>query len=450
MTRAATRQNSKIFISYRSEDTAGYGRQLKEALRQRFGTDQVFWAKDSIPPGRDFEQAIKKALNSCEVLLVVIGQHWLLSAAGWNRQNDYVRLEIATALDKNVLVIPVLVQGAGMPRPDDLPDDLKQLATLQAHKLSERQRHWETDVKDLTAELKKIIEWEDSYRLAKQLALVCLALAIVISVGALRVGKNFPWPKVGGESSLLGLSGKSEARDSLCKTHPHVPIDLVPVPAHNFMMGSLNKEKNEQPVRQVTFSKDFYMGKFEVTQAQWQAVMCDNPAYFKGDDRRPVENVSWLDAQAFIKQLNATDDVYTYRLPTEAEWEYAARAGTTDDYAGDLNSIAWYGYNENHDHGNAGETTHPVGTKNANEFKLYDMYGNVGEWCQDVYHYDYLNHPPTDGSAWESGGEPSYRVVRGGSWYYGADSCRPAFRGNVNPGNRSYVFGFRVAADKRK
>ena len=184
------------------------------------------------------------------------------------------------------------------------------------------------------------------------------------------------------------------------------------------------------------------MGKYEVTQAQWQQVMGDNPSEFKNCDQCPVENMSWDDAQEFIKRLNARNDGYKYRLPTESEWEYACRAGTTGDYAGDLDEMAWWG-------GNADSKTHPVGQKQPNAFGLYDMHGNVLEWVEDWFHDNY-NRAPTDGSAWLSGGEQKFRVLRGGSSLYNiALGLRSANRDGYTPDHRDKDIGFRVVAVAR-
>jgi formylglycine-generating enzyme required for sulfatase activity len=205
------------------------------------------------------------------------------------------------------------------------------------------------------------------------------------------------------------------------------------------MMGSTNGEADVKPVHQVTISQPFYMGKYEVTQAQWQSVMGNNPSYFKDcGGNCPVEQVSWDDAQNFINKLNDGNDGFRYRLPTEAEWEYACRAGTTGDYAGTFSEMAW-------SLENSGVKTHAVGGKQPNAWGLADMHGNVWEWCQDWYHETYYG-APTDGSAWLSGGEQKYRVLRGGSWYSYASYSRSADRYWPKLGNRFKSYGFRVVA----
>jgi formylglycine-generating enzyme required for sulfatase activity len=205
-------------------------------------------------------------------------------------------------------------------------------------------------------------------------------------------------------------------------------------------MGSDNGRGDEKPMHNVTISQPFYMGKYEVTQGQWQAVMANNPSFFKDcGSNCPVEQVSWDDAQSFIKKLSKSNDGFRYRLATEAEWEYACRAGTTGDYAGDLDSMVWY-------EANAGSKTHPVGTKQPNGFGLYDMHGNVSEWCQDWYHPNY-DGAPSDGRAWMSGGEQKYRVLRGGSWASAAVSS--PYRAINSPDARNQYLGFRLVAVAR-
>lgn len=216
-------------------------------------------------------------------------------------------------------------------------------------------------------------------------------------------------------------------------------MDLVYVPAGSFMMGSTNGSSDERPVRQVTIKAGFYIGRFEVTQAEWQKVMGASDSHFKGD-RLPVEKVSWNDAQSFINKLNARGEVqFRYRLPTEAEWEYACRAGTTGDYAGVLNEMAWFSEN-------SVSKTHDVGGKRPNAWGLADMHGNVWEWCDDYYHESYKG-APTDGSAWVTGGLMRDRMLRGGSWDFAANVLRSAFRKGATPTLRRNYIGFRVVAD---
>ncbi|MBR5249759.1 MAG: SUMF1/EgtB/PvdO family nonheme iron enzyme [Bacteroidales bacterium] len=224
------------------------------------------------------------------------------------------------------------------------------------------------------------------------------------------------------------------------KTIVDYGIEMVFVEGGTFKMGATSEQgsdadSDEKPVHSVTVS-DFYIGKYEVTQAQWKAVMGDNPSYSKGDNL-PVENVSWNDIQEFIKKLNQLTGK-TYRLPTEAEWEYAARGGKKSKgykYAGSNNieDVAWYT-------NNSSSHTHPVGQKQPNELGLYDMSGNVWEWCQDRYG-NYNSSSQTNPTGPASG---SNRVLRGGSWCNSARLCRVSDRCSYDPSSRYYTFGFRL------
>lgn len=217
--------------------------------------------------------------------------------------------------------------------------------------------------------------------------------------------------------------------------------DMVMIPAGSFDMGGT--ESDEKPVHRVTL-KSFAMGKTEVTQAQWQAVMGSNPSDFKqcGGDC-PVENVSWDDAQEFIRRLNAKTGK-NYRLPSESEWEYACRAGSRDDYCGgnNLDAVGWYGAYAT-PVGNSAKTTNPVARKQANAWGLYDMSGNVWEWTQDCWNASY-GGAPSDGSAWTSG-SCTQRVARGASWFTGPQYARSAYRSRYTSTNRYNSVGFRLA-----
>jgi formylglycine-generating enzyme required for sulfatase activity len=221
-------------------------------------------------------------------------------------------------------------------------------------------------------------------------------------------------------------------------------IEMAWIPPGSFDMGSNDGRRNEKPVQRVTIGQGFFMSKHEVTQAQWKALMGNksNRSYFTGDDNLPVDQISWNDAQNFIDKLNETNDGYIYSLPSEAEWEYACRAGTTGDfYAEDVNDIGWY-------YDNADAKTHRVGSKQANAFGIYDMSGNVWEWCRDWYVSTYEG-APIDGSARLSGSEQKWRVLRGGSWVDYAETVRSALRHYDIPGHRSSNYGFRLVAVER-
>ena len=249
-----------------------------------------------------------------------------------------------------------------------------------------------------------------------------------------------------------------------------VQLEMIAIPGGSFQMGD-NEFTHSIPVSTVTVPP-FYLGRYSVTQEQHQAIVnpskifqnfsyyqaglypqkgwgnpsyfqkgWENPSYFQKGGKYPVENLSWNDSIEFCKRLSQKTGK-NYRLPTEAEWEYACRAGTQTKYHfGDdenqLGNYAWYGRNSN------GET-HPVGQKQSNQFGLYDMHGNVWEWLADRWHKNYKG-APTDGSSWETGTVDNYRVLRGGSWNDLARNCRPGVRSRLNADPYNYSFGFRVA-----
>jgi formylglycine-generating enzyme required for sulfatase activity len=211
-------------------------------------------------------------------------------------------------------------------------------------------------------------------------------------------------------------------------------MEFVLIPAGTFQMGSSDSDAYaDKPVHTVRLTQPFYLGKYEVTQSQWQAVMGNNPSKFTGDPNRPVENVSWDDVQEFIRRLNTREGGATYRLPTEAEWEYAARAGTTThwSFGDDESQLGRYAWDYD------GET-HPVGQLQPNPWGLYDMHGNVGEWVQDWYGH-YASGTAVDPAGPSSGSE---RVTRGGCWFGPTSHCRSADRAFTPPGIRVNRLGF--------
>lgn len=245
------------------------------------------------------------------------------------------------------------------------------------------------------------------------------------------------------QKPMIGNFRNITARDQNSEIHktfisPSTGMQFVLIPAGEFMMGS-EESWSEVPVHKVTVKDSLYMGKYQVTQKQWQAVMGKNPSGFKGDDL-PVEHISWNDIQIFITKLNENENTDKYRLPSEAEWEYTCRAGKTTNYCfGDnelnLGNYAWYNKN-------SGKNIHTIGQKQPNQWGLHDMHGNVWEWVQDRWHNDYKG-APSDGSAWEDG-KDSIRVFRGGGHRTGAGNCCSSARNGNSFKSRDEDVGFRV------
>jgi len=228
---------------------------------------------------------------------------------------------------------------------------------------------------------------------------------------------------------------KKQARYQTEDLGKGVLLEMVSIVGGTFTMGSTDYDRLKPP-HSVTV-QPFYMGKYPVTQAQWEAVMGNNPSYFKGKNR-PVEQISWDEANEFCQRLSK-ETGKSYGLPSEAQWEYACRAGTTTPfYFGETISteLANYGL---------GETTE-VGKFPPNSFGLYDMHGNVWEWCADPWHTNY-DDAPIDGSIWTKGGEEPYRLLRGGSWANNPNRSRCANRYGHSSGARYFNFGFRLSTE---
>ncbi|MEZ5347317.1 MAG: formylglycine-generating enzyme family protein [Pyrinomonadaceae bacterium] len=235
-----------------------------------------------------------------------------------------------------------------------------------------------------------------------------------------------------------------------------IGMEFVEIPSGgSFTIGSPETEEwrdaDEGPQKKITISRQLLMGKYEVTQKEWETVMRTSPSNFRDCPRCPVENVSWEDAQEFIAKLNAKNDGFSYRLPTEAEWEYAARAGTKTVFAfGDSMSFAEANFDSRYPYGGASKgkyhvKTLEVGSYKANAWGLFDMHGNVGEWVEDKYTKSGYQDLPADGSANPAGDEYS-RVYRGGSWKSNSRYLRSANRSWKNERDRSLEIGFRVVA----
>jgi len=272
----------------------------------------------------------------------------------------------------------------------------------------------------------------------KRLVVIGAAVLAVILVGGIvwliqrTRTRNTPQSRAASQPAKQTENKPAPTGQSFTENVNGTAIAMVSVSGGTFLMGSplseTGRDQDEGPQNDVTVPS-FYMSKFEITQAQYKAVTGTNPSSFKGDDL-PVESVSWNDAVEFCRKLSQMTG-RQYSLPTEAEWEYAARAGTNGPYAGNLEAMTWYD-------ANSGNRTHPAGQKEPNGFGLYDMYGNVWEWCQSKYRpYPYR---ATDGR--ENLQETDVRVMRGGSWESAAKACRSAYRRRVTPDPRSS--GFRI------
>ena len=515
-----------IFISYRREDSEGQARALSIELARYVGEDSVFLDVDSIALGRDFRQALHERLETCDAFLALIGPGWLdaKDQAGKRRLddlNDYLRQEIAVALVRNIPVTPVLVQGATMPAPERLPEDLKELAFRNGFELSHTR--WHSDVRELAHRLgldaTQVAPAETPGKAApaqpspppsgskgwvtRRRALGATAIAVAaagVGVAAPSVRRwlfrppkpslrsvSFDYATVDEKGTRLPTE-KAAAYLFTEATTSSVDLDMVAIPGGTFLMGSPiyepERRPNEGPQHQVTV-KPFFISASPITQAQWAAVATARPdkaryalqpfpSFFKGDVL-PVESVTWNEADEFCRRLSEIAGRH-YRLPSEAEWEYACRAGTTGPFnvgptittelanycgaggavCGDNNgrSIAsdvydgvTYGSGA-YDQGPTGKfrgTTTPPGTFPRNRFGLYDMHGNVWEYCLDRASVNYADSP-SDGSANLSGPPDGERVLRGGSWSHNPAICRSAYRDFIAPDNPGWQgrIGLRV------
>ena len=402
-----------IFISYRRGQDAGFAGRLFDPLERTFRRKALFMDVDSIAPGQDFVSILEARVAECDVLLALIGRGWLtaIDEAGRRRLDnaeDFVRIEIATALAQTKRVIPVLIDDVPMPRSEDLPEVLKPLVRRQATRLSHDR--FKADSDRLIRTLKQVLA--DAETVRRQ---AIKDFAVFRDIDA-------PW----------------------CP-------EMVALPVGEFLMGPPEDEERrfsqEDPQHRVTIDRRFAIGRYTVTFDEYDH-FCAATERKKPEDngwgrgRRPVIEVSGRDAVAYCAWL-ANETGQPYRLPSEAEWEYAARAGTTTRYAfGDAITPKDANYSES----KLGKTTE-VGAYPPNAWGLYDMHGNVWEWVEDICHDSYKG-APTDGTAWiDSEGENSsrFRVVRGGSWYDLPRYLRSADRIRVEPDFRDDILGFRVA-----
>jgi formylglycine-generating enzyme required for sulfatase activity len=436
----------RIFISYRRQDSISVAIRIRERLCDHFGDDAVFMDIDSMPFGVDFREHIDTAVGQCDVVLAVIGPKWVGESDAHRRidePRDLVRIELESALNRNLLLIPILVDRVPMPGEADLPPSLARLAYRNAIDVDQG-RDFRLHVERLIRGIE--FHFQNSPRASE---------------------------KPSGETTSPGPMPEPSSPPPAKELTNSVGMTLVRIEPGSFLMGSSKNQFDqlmrmspdvdrewfdaEQPQHAVKITQPFYLGIHPVTQGQYQAVVGSNFSHFKGSDRLPVESISWIDAVASCNKLSEREKqppFYQfngaqvavlggngYRLPTEAEWEYACRAGSStlypfgDDTAA-LGDFAWYSEN-------ADSKTHAVGEKKPNGWGLHDMLGNVWEWCWDVFDAKYYASSPSNDPAGAAGA--SHRVYRGGGWGNDPASCRSAIRRRIVPWYRDIYLGFRVA-----
>jgi formylglycine-generating enzyme required for sulfatase activity len=509
--------NGKIFISYRRADSSGYAGRLFDHLSMRFGNENVFMDVEQLDPGVNFVEAINKAVSECDVLVALIGPRWLEAKDENKKQRldnplDFVRLEIAAALERQVLVIPILIDNAGSPSKDQLPANLQPLAQLNSFEI--RHERFNVDVDCLVRAIetyhqsgKVKYNWQQTTTTLNTLprginylvGSVGLILILVLfywggnvllpylrdnpspkpPIGQLPPQTNTPHPKTATAkpSPTITSTPALKKLPTLITDNQGVPMALVP--AGFFEMGidaddawkecqkfsdpcTRGTFDREEPVHTVTLD-DFYIDQYEVTNNGYAECVdvgvCDHPSDTSSDTRDsyygnaeyadyPVIYVDWDAAQTYCQWRGA-------RLPTEAEWEKAARGGLDgamypwgngfDETLANFCDINCKSNQANTDFDDGYEDTAPVGMYSPNDYELYDMAGNVYEWVADWYDGNYYTKAQESNPTGPEDGE--YRVIRGGSWGSTIDSLRVAYRGDFFiPKDTHSLIGFRCAS----
>ncbi len=390
-----------VFLCHNSKDKPQV-RKIAEQLQQY---DLKPWLDIwELPPGRSWQRLLEKQIEQISSAAVFVGEDGF---GPWQQQELYAFL--SEFVDRDCPVIPVLLPNA--PTQPELPVFLRQFT------------------------------WVD-FRISDPDPMYRLRWGITGKKPQLTNSASSSSPLVS-PSTVLSIPQSPQIRTEILPGG--ITLEMVKIPAGSFLMGTEEIEvirlcqeyetdrfKCEMPQHRVNL-QEFYLGKYPVTQQQYQAIMGNSHSRFKDNPKNPVDNVSWNDAQEFCQKLNDKTKK-NYRLPSEAEWEYACRAGTTTAfYFGETISTDQVNYDGNYTFG-AGkkgvyrEKMTPVGSFSANKFGLYDLHGNVREWCQDVWHENYEN-ALTDGSSWnENNSKTSLRILRGGSWSDNPRNCRSASR----------------------
>ncbi len=441
----------RLFCSYSRQDES-LRRELETHLSMLKRQSLVTWYDRLLEPGSNWDDRIKLEIDTAEIILLLVSPDFLAS-------NYCYETEVARAIERHkagtACVIPVLlrptdIEGLELFKLMGYPKGLKPVTQWR-----DRDEAFVDVVKGIRQAVNKLLSQASSQSIPSPSA----------TSTALRPLHSFAF-----ESVTVNEQGKiiryhlGEAQQWEEDLGNGRVLEMVSIPGGSFLMGSPRGEEGradddrESPQHRVEIAP-FFMGKYPVTQSQYQAVMGENPSEFQENGaHRPVENVTWEMAIAFCQKLSQKTK-QTYRLPSEAEWEYACRARTTTpfhfgetittdlaNYRGtdwDLGGTVYPGNYGKSPKGEYREETTPVGKFSPNAFGLFDMHGNVLEWCADHWHSNYQG-APMNGNAWIAGGDSSYRLLRGGSWSYYPWVCRSADRHWNSPGGCNCDFGFRV------
>jgi formylglycine-generating enzyme required for sulfatase activity len=457
---------AKIFLNYRRTDADAWADRVFERLVRQFPRENVFMDIDgNIPFGFPWAKWLDDQVAACDLMLVLIGRTWVaeFQARSDPDERDFVRVEIESALARRIPVVPVFLGDAPVPKSADLPPSVRPLLSLQAARL--QRLSFDSDAETLVSGVARSIALARGEVVAKpavqrrpptvsppSLRLPAVSASVQPQAEARR----------GKFRAMVGLPG-AEAERWLAPGDTVRDADFAPemvlVPPGKFWMGSKDGQgrDNERPQHEVMIAYPLLVGKYPVTFDEWDAYVAkaagskphnpDDQGWGRG--RRPVINVSWHDAKAYADWLSKVTGK-TYRLLTEAEWEYCCRAGTETAFSfGEMISTDQANYNGNYTYGsgNKGEyrkRTTEVGSFPANPFALHDMHGNVWEWCEDAWFESYVG-APSDGSARTNVDASVSRVLRGGSWFDVPQYLRSANRDRGRPGNRIIDHGFRLA-----
>ena len=396
-----------IFISYSHQDGEWRDKLTTHLRALQLQDALTFWTDEAIRMGEDWFEKIQGAMNAASVAVMLVSPDFLAS--------EFInREEVQRLLERRereaMPIFPILVRPCiwrrvpWLARLQMRPTGAEALSKGSLHQIDEA-------LADIVEEIATALE---------------------------RAGAGVALPP-----PVATLVARPVSQPLLASTFTNsIGMEFLLIPSGEFYMGAEDSEasNNEKPKHRVRITRPFYLAKYPTTQAQWEAVMEDNPSCFRGDSNRPVENVSWNEAQEFLRRLSEKEGKL-YRLPTEAEWEYAARAGATTAYCfgGDPKLLREYGwYREN-----SGRRTRSVGQLEANAWGLHDMHGNVWEWVQDWYGEDYYQQSGLiDPKGPEEG---TLHVLRGGSWHVVARRLRVSYRGGSDSDNRHDNTGFRCA-----